>query len=106
MEQILQHIADEQEIKDFHAWISQLCHPDSPVANVQHFDQIQSDHQAKLESLRANRKDNLSLTSTNQEHAGSGQRILRALANKFVSISSLVMFQQIKCFSLSISELL
>ena len=63
MEQILQHIADEQEIKDFHAWISQLCHPDSPVANVQHFDQIQSDHQAKLESLRANRKDNLSLTN-------------------------------------------
>ena len=83
MEQILQHIADEQEIKDFHAWISQLCHPDSPVANVQHFDQILSDHhqaQATLEDRK---------TSTYLDHAGSGQRILRALANKFVSISSI-----------------
>ena len=102
MEQILQHIADEQEIKDFHAWISQLCHPDSPVANVQHFDQILSDHQASLATNSPlDRK-----TSTYLDHAGSGQRILRALANKFVSISSLVMFQQIKCFTLSISELL
>ena len=31
MEQILEHIADEQEIKIFHQWISDLCNPDSKI---------------------------------------------------------------------------
>ena len=81
MEQILQHIADEQEIKHFHGWISELCHPDSPVPNAQHFDKIANDHRALNTVSLGGGKD---LSSTHQEH--SGQRILRALANKFVSI--------------------
>ena len=84
MEQILQHIADEQEIKQFHSWISELCHPDSPVPNVRHFEKIASEHQAfnSVTGLGSNGKD---LSSTHQQENG-GQRILRALANKFVSI--------------------
>ena len=34
MEQVLQHICCEDEIKTFHQWISELCNPDSRI--VQH----------------------------------------------------------------------
>ena len=79
MEQILQHIADEQEIKYFHTWISDLCAPDSPVPNVEQFDTIVNKH--KVNSTLTTGKDvNLS-SACHQE----GQNVLKALANKFVS---------------------
>ena len=80
MEQILQHIADEQEIKHFHSWISDLCSPDSPVPNVEQFDKILSQQKSVNTALTAGKDVNLSSTC-HQE----GQKVLRALANKFVS---------------------
>ena len=82
MEQILEHIADEQEIKQFHTWISDLCHPDSPVPNVDQFDKIVRKHEQNRPSMPTMGKD-ANLTSTCPQE---GQRVLRALANKFVSI--------------------
>ena len=51
MEAILQHIADEAEIDEFHKWISDLCDPDSKlVQNTKdkYFKQVEEETQLRL----------------------------------------------------------
>ena len=51
MEAILQHIADEAEIDEFHKWISDLCDPDSKlVQNTKdkYFKQVEEEVQLRF----------------------------------------------------------
>ena len=92
MEQVLQHICCEDEIKTFHQWISELCNPDSKI--VQHssdkFKTITEEQSMQKTSETATDFKDASttglMTSTNLESAtGDGQNLLRSLANKYVS---------------------
>ena len=91
MEQVLQHICCEDEIKTFHQWISELCNPDSRI--VQHssdkFKTITEEQSMQKTGTATDFKDASTtglMTSTNHESAtGDGQNLLRSLANKYVS---------------------
>ena len=92
MEQVLQHICCEDEIKTFHQWISELCNPDSRI--VQHssdkFKTITEEQSMQKTSETATDFKDASttglMTSTNLESAtGDGENLLRSLANKYVS---------------------
>ena len=91
MEQVLQHICCEDEIKTFHQWISELCNPDSRI--VQHssdkFKTITEEQSMQKTGTATDFKDASTtglMTSTNLESAtGDGQNLLRSLANKYVS---------------------
>lgn len=83
MEQlIVEHIANEDEIKIFHSWIGQLCDPNSMI--VQHSQD--NKFQAILEQQHQD-QDLLKNTSAQpMTHLDrDGQKLLRSLANKYVS---------------------
>ena len=92
MEQVLQHICCEDEIKTFHQWISELCNPDSRI--VQHssdkFKTITEEQSMQKSETATDFKDASTtglMTSTNLEQSatGDGENLLRSLANKYVS---------------------
>ena len=46
MDALLQHLADEVEIDEFHTWISEVCDPDAKIvqlAKEKHFTTIEED---------------------------------------------------------------
>ena len=89
MEQVLEHICCEDEIKTFHQWISDLCNPDSRIVQNSS-DKFQTiTEEQNMQKTTTNFKDASAtglMTSTNLESAtGDGQGLLRSLANKYVS---------------------
>ena len=87
MEQLLEHIADEEEILEFHQWIRDLCHPDSSLVqgSGDKFQKIcdQDREHSLLLSHAKNATDSL-MTSTDLQDQDKGQKLLRSLANKYV----------------------
>ena len=53
MDALLQHLADEVEIDEFHTWISEVCDPDAKivqVTNEKHFKNVEEDFLQKTSS--------------------------------------------------------
>ena len=87
MEQILQHITDEEEIQVFHKWIAQLCNPDSRIVqdSEEKFQKILDE--APMTSTTSSRL--LPMPGKDANLAGietEGQKLMRKLANKYVRI--------------------
>lgn len=84
MDQLIEHIANEDEIKIFHSWIGQLCDPNSKI--VQHsqdnkFQAVLEQHQLDLHLLK-------NASAQPMTHLDlDGQKLLRSLANKYVRIN-------------------
>ena len=97
MEQVLEHICCEDEIKTFHQWISELCNPDSPIVqnSSDKFKTITEEQSMQTMTFKDASATGL-MTSTNLDSVGTtttapavdGQNLLRSLANKYVSIIS------------------
>lgn len=79
MEQILQHITDEDEIQVFHKWIAELCNPDSSI--------VQDAKDKFQRILDENPIMNRPMPGKDANLAGiepEGQKLMRKLANKYV----------------------
>ena len=97
MEQVLEHICCEDEIKTFHQWISDLCNPDSKIVqnSTDKFKIITEEQSMQTTTFKDASATGL-MTSTNLDSVGTtttapavdGQNLLRSLANKYVSIIS------------------
>ena len=77
MEQILQHIADEEEIKVFHQWISDLCNPDYEIVL-----ESRATFKTILDQTSRSRQSKCSTFESPSET--EGHLLLRSLANKYV----------------------
>ena len=88
MEQLLEHIADEDEILDFHQWIRILCNPDSDL--VQNSDSkfkaiCRSENISNVSAfLPGKEATNGLMTSTDLDQGRDGQDLMKSLANRYV----------------------
>jgi hypothetical protein len=78
MEEVIKHIADEDEIKAFHVWISELCDPDSLI--VQH---CQEEKFAQVTEIVAT-----VATKEVLDQKADGQRLIQSLASKYASLAN------------------
>ncbi len=86
MDQLVEHIANEEEIKIFHSWITDLCNPDSKlVQDLQkhRFTQIASEVDPVLFPIK---NDVPMLVTSTAQCDIDGKKLLRSLANKYVSL--------------------